>query len=195
MESMQCRDNTNAKVWISKINLNVAYRRLYVHPRWAVTSCSGVDNIAYILSTVPFGVSADLSKFLSISKAIVNLIYDLLLNDTWDPNTLIVDGWDNLDPPPTAIGEDQLGRVDPLMVEIPENNYMCNGKSTTALCLEWSRTKPKPARSLNPLNTSKASGSGCHIPTHRKKNDNGQTVFGQTQVEPTAAAYKHARCT
>ena len=111
-------------IWMSKIDLDTAYRRLNVHPCWVVTSCSVVVNIAYILSRVLFDVLVGLSKFSTVSEAIFDLIYDLLLDETWDPDTMRVDIWDHLKAS-LSNSKDNLGKADTLMVEIPKNNYMC----------------------------------------------------------------------
>ena len=116
----------NSRILMSKVDLDAAYRRLHVHPRWAVTSCSIVDNIAYILSRVPFGVSAGPSKFSTVSEAFFDLIYDLLLDESWNPETLKVDGWDHLATVPTANNE-PLGKASELIVDVPDNDFMCDG--------------------------------------------------------------------
>ena len=58
------------------------------------------DDIAYILTRVPFGISAGPSKFCQISEAIFDLTYDLLLDNSWDPKTLFIPGWKHLESTP-----------------------------------------------------------------------------------------------
>ena len=125
IHAMRLRHKTS-RVLMSKVDLDAAYRRLHVHPRWAVTSCSIVDQIAYILTRVPFGVSAGPSRFSIVSEAFFDLIYDLLLDETWVPETMKVDGWDHLATTPKSDNE-PLGTASDLIVEIPENDYICDG--------------------------------------------------------------------
>ena len=115
-----------SRILMSKVYLDAAYRRLHVHPRWAVTLCSIVDKIAYILLRVPFGVSAGPSRFSTVSEAFFDLIYDLLPDESWNPETLKVDRWDHLATIPQDNGK-PLGTALELIVKVPDNNFMCNG--------------------------------------------------------------------
>ena len=85
-----------------------------------------MDKIAYILSRVPFGVSAGPSRFSTVSEAFFDLIYDLLLEKSWNPETLKVDGWDHLATIPQDNGK-PLGTASELIVKVPDNDFMCDG--------------------------------------------------------------------
>ena len=87
--------------------------------------CLIVDKIAYILTRVPFGVSAGPSRFSTVSEAFFDLIYDLLLDKSWNPETLKVDGWDHLATIPQDNGE-PLGTASELIVKVPDNDFMCD---------------------------------------------------------------------
>ena len=84
-----------------------------------------MDQIAYILIRIPFGVSAGPSWFSIVSEAFFDLIYDLLLDETWDPETMKVDGWDHLATIPKS-NKEPLGTASELIVEVPDNDFMCD---------------------------------------------------------------------
>ena len=123
---MPCR-HLNQRMWLSEIDLDAAYRRLHVKPNWMVTSCSVVDDIVFILSRVPFGVLAGPSKFFTVCEAVFDLIYDLLIDKTWDPDTLRVEGWDHLIYGSEQTNKEKLNKANKLMVKLPDINYMCDG--------------------------------------------------------------------
>ena len=81
IHSMRFRYPKN-RILLAKIDLDSAYRRVHVQPKWAVISFSIIDELAYLLTRVPFGVSAGPSKLCMISEAIFDLIYDLLLDES-----------------------------------------------------------------------------------------------------------------
>ena len=108
-------------------HLDAVYRQLHVKPNWAVISCLVVDDIVYLLSRVPFGVLTGPSKFSTVSVAVFDLIYYLLIDETWDPETLQVEGWDHLIYGSEHTSSKKLNKADDLMVELPDNDYMCDG--------------------------------------------------------------------
>ena len=62
----------------------------------------------------------------TVSKEVFDLIYDLLINKTWDPQTLRVHGWDHLIYGSKQTSKENLNKPNKLMVELPNNNYMCD---------------------------------------------------------------------
>ena len=111
---------------LAKIDLDAAYRRLIVNPKWAVTSISIVKQVAYLLTRIPFGVSSGPSRYCRVSEAIFDLIYDLFLNETWDPSDTRIEKWDSF----TLVemeGEPDIHQARPLMVETPDHDLMCDG--------------------------------------------------------------------
>ena len=72
-------ENPNRKIYVVKHDLDAAYRRLHVHPDFAVRCTTIIKDVAYLLVQLPFGVSAGPSMYGLISKAIFDLVNDLLL--------------------------------------------------------------------------------------------------------------------
>ena len=68
------------RILLTKIDFDVAYRRKHVTPEMAVTAITILDEIAYLLTRLPFGASAGPSKFSTFSEAVFDLIYNLLLD-------------------------------------------------------------------------------------------------------------------
>ena len=122
----QRRRHPKKKILIAKIDLDAAYRRLTVNPKWAVTSISIIQDIAYLLTRLPFGVSAGPSRYCRVSEAIFDLIYDLFLDNDWDPSDIRINKWDSFIPPETLSAQ-VLPTARPLMVEVPDHDLMCDG--------------------------------------------------------------------
>ena len=122
----QRQRNPQKRILIAKIDLDAAYRRLVVHPKWAVTSLSIINQVVYLLTRLPFGVSAGPSRYCRVSEAIFDLIYDLFLDETWDPDDTKIGKWDSFIPQDVQ-GNNPLLITRPLMVEIPDHDLMCDG--------------------------------------------------------------------
>ena len=73
----------NKHILISRIDLYVAYGRIRIHPKKAVTEMSIIENIAYLETRLIFGVAAGPSVFSTESKAIFDFITYLLTDETW----------------------------------------------------------------------------------------------------------------
>ena len=114
------------RILLAKIDLDAAYRRLIVNPKWAVTSISIVKQVAYLLTRIPFGVSSGPSRYCRVSEAIFDLIYDLFLDETWDPSDTRIEQWDSFTPVEME-GEPDIHQARPLMVETPDHDLMCDG--------------------------------------------------------------------
>ena len=54
----------------------------------AVTTITLVDELAYLLTCLPFGASAGPIKYSKFSEAFFGLIYNLLLDKSWNPKSL-----------------------------------------------------------------------------------------------------------
>ena len=78
----------NTRILISKMDLDAAYRRLHMKPKWAVKQITIINNIAYILTRLAFGATIGPSVYSTFSEAIFDLIFDLVNDKTWDPKEL-----------------------------------------------------------------------------------------------------------
>ena len=78
--------NPITQVFITKLDLDAAYRRLHVLASMAVKTITIIGKIAYILMRLPFGVTNGPSDFSLISEPLMDLTNDLLRDTTWDTN-------------------------------------------------------------------------------------------------------------
>ena len=78
----------NKRILISKMDLDAAYRRLHMRAKWAVKQITIVGCLAYILTRLAFGATIGPSVYSTISKAIFDLIFDLLNDKTWNPEEI-----------------------------------------------------------------------------------------------------------
>ena len=71
----------HTSILISKMDLDVAYRRLHMKVKWAVKQITIINSIAYILTRLAFGATIGPSVYSTFSEAIFDLIFDLV-NDS-----------------------------------------------------------------------------------------------------------------
>ena len=75
-------------IYISKLDLDAAYRRLHVLAAMAVMTITIIKKIAYILLRLPFGVANGLNDFCLISEPIIDFTNDILRDKTWSPQAI-----------------------------------------------------------------------------------------------------------
>ena len=75
----------NIRILITKIDLDVAYRRIHIVARMAALAITIIKIIVYILLRLPFGVANGTSDYSIISETIFDLINNILQDSTWDP--------------------------------------------------------------------------------------------------------------
>ena len=134
------------RILISKVDLEAAYRRVHVTPEKVITLISIWNGIAYLLTRLPFGASAGPSKYCTISEAIFDLLYDLLLDETWNPQTFQDPDWHHfLAKIPTEQKNDPIAVARELIVKIPENNCYCDGyvDNGVAVAVDMENNKEK----------------------------------------------------
>lgn len=76
------------QTFLSKIDLDAAFRCLYVWLLHALTSFTIIQHLSYLIFCMPFGVKDDPSKHTIPSKMAVDLAQELINHPTWDPATL-----------------------------------------------------------------------------------------------------------
>ena len=76
------------KIFVIKMDLDAAYRRLHVRTDQAVQSISIVDNIGFIETRLPFGGTMGPSEYSIVSEAIFDTMNDLASDRTWNYETL-----------------------------------------------------------------------------------------------------------
>ena len=71
-------DNPNTTIYIMKLDLDAAYRRLHTTPEHAVLSMTVVKETAYLETRLPFGAKAGPSTYSTMSECIFDVTNDLL---------------------------------------------------------------------------------------------------------------------
>ena len=120
-------DHPDKIIYIVKHDLDAAYRRLHVHPDFAVRCKTIINDVAYLLVRLPFGVSAGTSMYSLISEAIFDLVNDLLLDPVWDPATLHSPHYKSLRKPEKLDKDIPFGKANKLHVYVPSRNTFCDG--------------------------------------------------------------------
>ena len=75
----------NICIFIYKLDLDAAYRRLYVLAAMSVMIITIIQQIAYILLQLLFGVGNRPDDFCLVSELIMELTNNILRDDSWDP--------------------------------------------------------------------------------------------------------------
>ena len=111
------------KIWLTKTDFDAAYRRIHTNMQAAVLAITILNDIAYILSRLPFGSSPAPSYFSVISDAVADVAQDLSLDQSWNPDDLHSSF--NLDFEPREEPIDiPFDTADELLVELPERNII-----------------------------------------------------------------------
>ena len=116
------------RILLLKIDLDAAYRRLHVKAAMALLTITIINEIAYILLRLPFGVANGPNDYSIISEPIFDLTNDILGDDTFDPNTIhspIQSKLEKLDE--TLKRGDPFGEARPLIVDVPFHYAAADG--------------------------------------------------------------------
>lgn len=117
----------DTKIYMSKFDLDAAYRRLRSHPLHAVRAITIIDNLAYLLLRLPFGESAGPVVYSTVSEMIFDLCNDLATDPTWDYTTLHSPQSDKLEPPAPNDDSVPFEHVIPLLVDVPVHEISFDG--------------------------------------------------------------------
>ena len=80
--------NPNRRILIFKHDLDSAYRRLHWHAKCALLCITIVQNLAYILTRLCFGIASGPSEWCVISETIVDYAAILMKDKTWNASEL-----------------------------------------------------------------------------------------------------------
>ena len=61
-----------------------------------------------------------------MSEAVFDLIYDLFLDESWNPHDIRIEKWDSFIPSETKMAQ-VFPTARPLMIEVLEHDLMCDG--------------------------------------------------------------------
>ena len=114
-------NNPAVPIYIMKLDLEAAYRRMHVTAKMALLAITIIGKIAYILLRLPFGVANGPNDYGYVSEPIMDLTNDILRDDTWDPDEVYSPLRDTLVPPQLNSDTDpaSFGRARKLIVDVP----------------------------------------------------------------------------
>jgi len=81
-------NHKNKKIFMTKYDMDAAYRRLHTSIHHALKCVTSIDKIAYIPLRLPFGVSPGPSLYSTISECIYDAVNDLLNEPAWNRTKL-----------------------------------------------------------------------------------------------------------
>ena len=117
----------NKKIFMSKYDLDAAYRRLHVKPSHNLQCVTIIDKMAYIPLRLPFGVAAGPSVYSTMSETIFDLTNDLLNDKKWNLDDLHSPLLNKLQKPEPLDDSIPFGPAEVLAVYIPSRTSFCDG--------------------------------------------------------------------
>ena len=117
----------NTSIYIIKYDFDAAYRRLHVHPTFAVRAITVLSDLAYILTRLPFGSAAAPSIYSCFSEAIFELANDLLQDEEWDPEKIHSSYTSKLHKKEPLDENIPFDETVPLLVKFPLRERYCDG--------------------------------------------------------------------
>ena len=76
------------RILLLKLYFDAVHRRLHVTAMMTLLTITVIDELAYILLRLPFGVANGRNDFSIVSESIFDLINDILRDKTYDPTNL-----------------------------------------------------------------------------------------------------------
>jgi len=120
--------NKNSKIYMTKYDMDAAYRRLHTSIHHSLKCVTVIDRMAYVPLRLPFGVSPGPSLYSTISECIYDAINDLLNEEKWDRDTLNSPYAPNLPDQDSYIPESTpIQNVRNLSVYIPNRTAFADG--------------------------------------------------------------------
>ena len=119
--------NPQSRIFMLKHDMDAAYRRLHTMPLHALKCVTILGKIGYIPLRLPFGVASGPSIYSTISECIFDLVNDLLMDPTWEPNDTHSTEIDTQITPEIFSSRDTLSPTKQLAVYIPYRSTFCDG--------------------------------------------------------------------
>jgi len=121
--------NKNKKIFMSKYDMDAAYRRLHTITSHALKCVTVVGKIAYVPLRLPFGVSPGPSLYSVVSESIFDLVNDLLNDKEWDRSKLNSPYQARLAPRQTypEKDEEEIAQVRELAIYLPNRTAIADG--------------------------------------------------------------------
>ena len=115
------------KIYMSKYDLDAAYRRIHVLPSQTLQCVAVIDRLAYIPLRLPFGVAAGPSLYSTMSETVFDLTNDLLNDKTWKLSSLNSPIHHQLQSPAELDGSIPFEPAQELEVYVPLRKAFCDG--------------------------------------------------------------------
>ena len=126
IHAMRSKYPTKA-IFLSKIDLDAAFRRVHVFIKHALLSFTIVNNLTYFLGRLPFGASDAPSKHDTPSNITVDLGQAFMDDVTWDPNQVNSPQASQIPPLTRLDNGTPFGHAHPLAVDLPTKNCFADG--------------------------------------------------------------------
>ena len=123
------------KIFMTKYDLDSAYRRLHTTIKHAVKCTTVIEDKAYIALRLPFGVSPGPSVYSTVSESIYDLVNDLLDDEDWDRLELNSPYVKDLPKPLQLDSSIPIEQVRELSVYIPDRKMAADGYIDDCLSL------------------------------------------------------------
>ena len=115
-------------ILLIKYDLDAAYRRLHVLAKMAALAITILNDMAYILLRLPFGVANGPSDYCLVSEPVVDLANDLLRDNSWNPGTTYSPLQNKMDEPKTKYDNNTpFEKARPLFVPVPFSPAVVDG--------------------------------------------------------------------
>ena len=119
--------NKNKKIYMSKYDMDAAYRRLHSIIPHALKCVTVVEKIAYVPLRLPFGVSPGPSLYSTISECVFDLTNDLINDKSWNREELYSPYQPKLAPRQELPDDEPITTVRDLSVYMPERSTIADG--------------------------------------------------------------------
>jgi len=117
----------NKKIYMSKYDMDAAYRRLHSMIQHSLKCVTVVGKIAYVPLRLPFGVSPGPSLYSTISECCFDLVNDLINDKSWERKALYSPYQEKLAPRLELPEDEPIVKVRQLSVYIPNRSSIVDG--------------------------------------------------------------------
>ena len=106
------------RILIRKIDLDAAYRRIHANAKTAFTCIAIVNELSFLCLRLPFCTTPAPAEYTTVSEAAIDLVNDLLQDQSWDTDDLNSPHQSLLPPEEKQQSASHMEKTDPLAVEI-----------------------------------------------------------------------------
>lgn len=140
--------NPNKCIFLSKIDLDAAFRRLHIWIWHALLSFTILNDIAYMLGRMPFGAKDGPGKHETPSNITVDLAQMLMDDKTWEPDEVFSTAAKEIPPPNRLPTDIPFGKAYHLFVNVEQKDCYVDGYIDD-LCTACTETDDNMKRGTN----------------------------------------------